>query len=606
MTALSQPSAGGASWTRPTRFSRLVFAGKAVVLRVRRGAWNAVSGPPRLGRAEGVDFTDIVAESRTPLWSDEALAERALQFGKVQNLRVACRSLDGLVIPAGAEFSLWRHLGPPIRARGYVSGRMIQQGCLTPAVGGGLCQLSNALYDAALQAGCRIVERHAHSRVVPGSAAAIGRDATIAWNYVDLRFAPEQTLRLSARLDRTSLAIRLLAAPGKAVRRGAAARDSEVDLAVARSCGSCDEVDCFLHEAGARAPSAPADRQVFLVDEAWPEFRDYVEGARRAGDALGLPIDGAALRLSRYAWPTDGFARTRSAPLAALARSLALRRVGVQGAARRSAELAAADRIAASLARLLSPDVTAITLAQSYLPFFWRDGHLGGRSVSVLMTRLPMSVLQARLDAMVAAHPQRATLADFRAPAWLAEAEDEALAQAERIITPHAEIAALFGERALHLAWSAPPDRRLERAPRRLIAFPGPTVARKGADAVRRAALALDLEVMPMGAELEGEDFWRGVGTVPAGPWSGVAAVVQPALVESEPRRLLAALADGIPVIATPACGLDAQPGLTLIPADDWEALAAALKPLVPALQPYSAAAATASAGAGAAGISLR
>ncbi|MBS0410854.1 MAG: glycosyltransferase [Proteobacteria bacterium] len=83
-----------------------------------------------------------------------------------------------------------------------------------------------------------------------------------------------------------------------------------------------------------------------------------------------------------------------------------------------------------------------------------------------------------------------------------------------------------------------------------------------------------------MGAELEGEGFWAGVRTVQA-DWRTAAAMVQPALVEDQPRRLLAALAAGVPVIATPACGLDTRPGLTLVEADDAEALTAALRALV-------------------------
>jgi len=61
-----------------------------------------------------------------------------------------------------------------------VPGRQLREGCLFPAIGGGLCQLSNALYDVSLQAECEIVERHPHSRIVPGSAAARDRDAAIA------------------------------------------------------------------------------------------------------------------------------------------------------------------------------------------------------------------------------------------------------------------------------------------------------------------------------------------------------------------------------------------------------------------------------------------
>ncbi len=64
----------------------------------------------------------------------------------------------------------------------------------------------------------------------------------------------------------------------------------------------------------------------------------------------------------------------------------------------------------------------------------------------------------------------------------------------------------------------------------------------------------------------------------PPGDWTAADAVVQPSLVENEPRRLIAAIAAGLPVIASPACGLDPQPGLTLIPPDDPAALVTALR----------------------------
>src|ERR1700743_3406031 len=47
--------------------------------------------------------------------------------------------------------------------------------------------------------------------------------------------------------------------------------------------------------------------------------------------------------------------------------------------------------------------------------------------------------------------------------------------------------------------------------PRRAIAFPGPSIARKGAHALREAALALDLEILVVGQDLEGGDFWQGL-----------------------------------------------------------------------------------------------
>jgi hypothetical protein len=251
------------------------------------------------------------------------------------------------------------------------------------------------------------------------------------------------------------------------------------------------------------------------------------------------------------------------------------------------AEQTGAQRIAARLSRLLTPEVTKVIVAQSLLPFPWREGHLGGREVDVLMTRLPMGELHARLDRALAAHPERSTLGDFRAAQELVNAEAEALAYASRIITPHAEIAGLYPDKAITLAWRRPPLRPAVRpgpAARR-TAFPGPTVARKGAYEVREAARALDLEVVRLGSELEGPGFWDGVKTrnidarSDARQWlEEVAVVVQPAIAEDRPRHLLTALAAGVPVIATPACGLAAQPGLTIVPPDDLGALVEALR----------------------------
>ncbi len=565
----------------PTRLSMALFQAKTGIFRLRRALAEAGRGPRRLSRDHSAaGFEEALAESRTPLWSEAAAGEQALQMGKVHNLRRAAMSLDGTIIPAGRTFSFWRQLGQATRGRGYAAGRMLKEGCMVPAVGGGLCQLSNALYDVALTAGCRILERHAHSRIVPGSAAAGGRDATVAWNYVDLRFAGARDLRLGVSLERGDLVVTLSGRLGDTAAVALAEPDLDAALRFsAQSCAVCGETECFMHARG--APAAKLGRTAFLVDEDWPEFRAYVAAARRPGDVIALPLDGARLGLKRYRWDTTGFAEVLQSPIAAAERSWAWRSIPPEGPARRAAEARTSARIAAALAAQLGPDALELTVAQSLLPFLWRDGWLGGRGFSVLMTRLPMAALQARLDAAFAAHPERKSLGDYRAPAWIVEAETEALAAADHIVTPHAEIAALFHGRAVKLDWAKPTAPAPPPAPRGVIAFPGPTIARKGAYELREAALRLDLVVRPLGGQLEGADFWSGVRLNPApagGSWlDGVSAVVHPALTQDAPRRLLEALAAGVPVVATPACGLDAQPRLTLVPPGDAEALAAVL-----------------------------
>jgi hypothetical protein len=443
-----------------------------------------------------------------------------------------------------------------------------------PSEGGGLCQLSNDLYRAALEAGCQVLERHAHSRIVPGSRAEAGADATVAWNYVDLRFSPDRDLLLGVKLTAESLQVSLHARAAAPAPRRADPKDV-APLAFARSCASCDEVDCFRHEVG---EVATGGHTAFVVDGAWPEFTRYVAGRRGEGDVIALPLDGRRWGRARYGWETAGFSEVIEAPLQAARRALAWRTTPVQGPARRLAEVRTSAAIAAALAPRLGPKITDLAVSQSLAPFLWRGGWLGGRTFRVLMSRLPIADLEARLDAAFAAHPDRATLADYRAHAWLVESEAEALAAAEAVVTPHAEIAALFGARAVRLPWDAPPAPAWTPGAG-VIAFPGPTVARKGAYEVREAARRLGLAVRPLGAQLEGQGFWDGVRIAPpAGDWlAGVAAVVHPAVVEEAPRRLLAALAAGVPVIATAACGLDPHPGLTLIPPGDADALTAAL-----------------------------
>lgn len=201
-----------AVWREPTALSTAVFAAKMAVFQARRGLVDLAAAPSRLERVV-VDFPAIVAEARSPLVSPDYSGRPEHQAGKIANLRVACEALDGLRLAPGAVFSFWRQIGRPTRARGYVEGRMLQSGTLSPAVGGGLCQLSTALYEVALQANLTILERHAHSRIVPGpNAAKAGRDATVAWNYVDLRFAShERTLRLGAVVADEELVVSLRA-----------------------------------------------------------------------------------------------------------------------------------------------------------------------------------------------------------------------------------------------------------------------------------------------------------------------------------------------------------------------------------------------------------
>lgn len=197
----------------PSRRDEAVFAVKSTLLKARRGVIDLADARarrrPRGGCSAG---GKVLTEVRTALYTDGSDEERGLQLGKVQNLRVAARALDGVTLRAGEVFSFWAHIGRPTRAKGYVEGRELRQGCLIPTVAGGLCQLSNSLFRVAKQAGCEIVERHGHTAAIPDSPFPPGEDATVFWNYVDLRFRAMCPLVLRVRLTATELIVRAVAA----------------------------------------------------------------------------------------------------------------------------------------------------------------------------------------------------------------------------------------------------------------------------------------------------------------------------------------------------------------------------------------------------------
>jgi hypothetical protein len=240
----------------PTRWSAAVFAGKSAALRLLRFFFHLRHPPTRHPIASDAHFPYVLAESLTPLRPEQHDGEIKLQEGKIQNLRLAAARLNRVAVPAAQVFSFWKQIGRTSRRKGYVDGRMLQQGCLIPSVGGGLCQLSNALYDVCLNAGCEIVERHAHSRIVPGSAAALGRDATVAWNYVDFRFRAPVALLIEAVLTETDLVVRLRGADR--VKNIQASFEPLPPLPplptfpispvpAAESCATCGQEKCFRH-----------------------------------------------------------------------------------------------------------------------------------------------------------------------------------------------------------------------------------------------------------------------------------------------------------------------------------------------------------------------
>jgi len=133
--------------TRAQALSFFIRAAGLRTLRLIKDGRTALTVLPC--RPEPLPF--IAAESASPLRTAENPAERVFEEGKIANLRRACARIDGALLAPGHTFSFWKQIGPPWKSRGYAIGRELRQGCVVPAVGGGLCQLSGALFEAAVK-----------------------------------------------------------------------------------------------------------------------------------------------------------------------------------------------------------------------------------------------------------------------------------------------------------------------------------------------------------------------------------------------------------------------------------------------------------------------
>lgn len=102
------------------------------------------------------------------------------------NIQLASQYIDDYLMAPGDIFSFNKVVGKTTAEKGYREAPVIYAGEFVPGLGGGICQVSSTLYNAALMADLEIVERLNHGR--PVSYLPLGRDATIAYGYIDLKF----------------------------------------------------------------------------------------------------------------------------------------------------------------------------------------------------------------------------------------------------------------------------------------------------------------------------------------------------------------------------------------------------------------------------------
>ncbi len=105
---------------------------------------------------------------------------------RTTNLKLAANKIDGKVVMPGDIFSYNRTVGKRTSSAGYKNAAIYQDGEVVDGIGGGICQISSTLYNAAIAADMEIEQRRNHM-FVPSYVKA-GRDATVVWGAQDFQF----------------------------------------------------------------------------------------------------------------------------------------------------------------------------------------------------------------------------------------------------------------------------------------------------------------------------------------------------------------------------------------------------------------------------------
>ena len=137
-----------------------------------------------------------VARPRSPPRSAQAsrISEKVSSFPtyfpyaeyRNTNIGRAAELVDGTVLAPGETFSLNDTVGERTAENGFTEGFIISDGIFKEDLGGGVSQMATTTFNAVFFAGLEDVEHKPHSFYI--DRYPVGREATVAWGAVDLRF----------------------------------------------------------------------------------------------------------------------------------------------------------------------------------------------------------------------------------------------------------------------------------------------------------------------------------------------------------------------------------------------------------------------------------
>jgi vancomycin resistance protein YoaR len=196
---------------------------------------------------------------------------------RIHNVQLVAHLIDHKLIAPGATFSFNDTTGERSAQKGFLEAPVIVNGELQTGLGGGVCQVSTTVFNAAYEAGLRITARTNHSLYI--SHYPLGRDATVNYPDTDLKFVNDtgHWLLLRTWVGSSSLTVALYGTPQH--RR---IETTSAPLAVVAPAPVTKTVDATLKpgevvvdDPGMPAQSTSVERKVYaqsgklLSDETW-------------------------------------------------------------------------------------------------------------------------------------------------------------------------------------------------------------------------------------------------------------------------------------------------------------------------------------------------
>ena len=132
---------------------------------------------------------------------------------RIHNVQLVAQLIDGALIAPGKEFSFNATTGERTADKGFLEAPVIVNGELQTGLGGGICQVSTTVFNAAFEAGLPITARTNHALYI--SHYPQGRDATVNYPDLDLKFVNDtgHWLLLRTFVGPSSLVVNLYGTP---------------------------------------------------------------------------------------------------------------------------------------------------------------------------------------------------------------------------------------------------------------------------------------------------------------------------------------------------------------------------------------------------------